>query len=274
MPYVELPATPQAPPLTLRYELRGDRPGAASVVMVHELGGCLESLAEFADEVARRHRVITFDWRGSGMSEKPGAPWTLDDLAEDVLRLADALRLDRPFHLFGVAMGAVIALRFATRHRRRLSRLVLSDPAAEVAEAAREYLGRRAELVRAQGIRPVLEATFGNAFRNLPGAAERWAEYRRRYLQNPPESFARHSEALVRMPPLEARELAAVTCPTLVLTGEHDFIWPPEVGRSVAARLPEARFVLAEGVAHFPPIQDPVGTADRVLRFLDEPPAA
>lgn len=255
-------------PLVLNHESWGEGTAQGAVVLVHELGGTLQSVADLGRALATRRRVVAFDQRGAGLSEKPPAPWTLVDLADDIDGLLSALDLHGPVHLVGTAMGAVTALHFAMRHGRSLASLVLIDGTSEITASARDYIRARAERVRREGMRPVLDQSFANAFRGIPAAAERWAWYRERFVTHAPESYANHSEALAAMT-LGKGDLDAVSCQTLVLTGEHDFIWPPSTGRALASMLPRATFAVIEGAAHFPAIQDVAGTAEVVGAFLD-----
>ena len=105
MPYLALPADGDAPALAIRYEIHG-ADGAPPLVLVHELGGTLESWQPLAARLADRFRIIAFDQRCAGLSEKPTAPFTLWDLAHDIRRVADALGVAK-FALMGLAMGAV-----------------------------------------------------------------------------------------------------------------------------------------------------------------------
>ncbi len=269
MPLVAVQGPAPREPLVLNYEVRGEEHAGSTVVLLHELGGTLASFEAFGRELARHRRVIAFDQRGAGLSEKPARPWTLADLADDVDGLASALELDAPFHLVGLAMGAVTALHFGLRHARRLASLVLIDGTTEITADAREYIVARARRVRQQGMRPVIEQSFANAFRGIPDAAGRFDWYRQRFLTHAPESYSNHSEALAAMS-LGERDLGSVVCPALALTGEHDFIWPPSTGRKLASLLPAGRFAVVERAAHFPAIQDPVGTAARASAFHDE----
>lgn len=83
---------------------------------------------EFAAvELARRHRVITLDVRGRGLSDKPADGYTLDVYAADVAALLEQLELDRPI-ILGHSMGARIAAAFGALHPDRRGPLVLVDP--------------------------------------------------------------------------------------------------------------------------------------------------
>jgi 3-oxoadipate enol-lactonase len=269
MPYVTLKAVAEVPELTLRYEIWGDRSAVPTLLLVHELGGTLHSLHEMGKLLAKDCRVVAFDQRGAGLSEKPTRPFTLRDLADDISRLAEALSLPRRFHVMGLAMGAITAMQFASRHGDQLASLVLCDGAHEIEEKARRYVLERAAKVRKEGMAPVAEATFNTAFSGMPSPGENpaWAEYRRQFLGNSPESYAMHSEALARMD-LNVREIAKIQCPVLVLTGRHDFLWGPETGRALASQFPNARFEVIEDAAHFPPIQTPAAIAACVADFI------
>lgn len=271
MPYITLEQKDQLPPLTLHYEVWGEGPTAPTIILLHELGGTLESFRFFGELLAAKFRVIAFDQRGAGLSEKPIVQFTLTDLAEDVERLADALAVPRPFHLMGLAMGAVTALHFAVQNSNQLAALVLCDGTSVIDEGASAYLLDRAAAVRKEGMSAVAERTFKNAFRGLPDPTKRpeWMAYRQQFCCNPPVSYAMHSEALAGMR-LGQDDFAKVKCRTLALTGKNDFIWPPVVGESLASKLPNARFEVAENAAHFPPIQDTQTTAARIAKFLTE----
>jgi 3-oxoadipate enol-lactonase len=269
MPYLTLSSRGDAPAISLHYRISGATDAACTLVLVHELGGTLRSFAELTPLLPPEIRVIAFDQRGAGQSEHPTEPFTVDDLAGDIIRLLDELEIRSPVHLLGMAMGAVVALKAAVLARSRVASLVLCDGTSEIAPDAREYILERAATVRAHGIRPVAEASFTNAFRGLANASEdpRWFDYRHRFLGNARVSYAFHSEALANVD-FPLAELSAVACPALVLTGRHDFIWPPSVGQRLAARLANARFEEIEAASHFPAVQTPQQVAERVLPFI------
>ena len=96
--------------------------------------------------VERAGRLVTVDLRGFGASDAPQGPYEMESLADDVVRVADHLGLER-FVLGGHSMGGYVAFRIAARHRRRLSGLILIDTraAADTPEGA----GRRRAAVAA-----------------------------------------------------------------------------------------------------------------------------
>ena len=272
MPYVQLEARENAAPLSIRYEFIGGRT-ATPLVLVHEFGGSLQTFDAFASAVGQAVPIVAFDGRAAGLSEKPAAPFTLWDLAQDIERLADALSLARPFHLMGLAMGAVTALHYAVRHSREVASLVLCDGTSDINGAARQYLLDHAASVRKGGMRLVADQIFKNSFRGLPNPLQNpsWANYRQQFLGNSPDGYAMQSEALAGLN-LTTDDLSKVRCRTLVLTGQHDSVWSPAVGQALASKLPNACFEIAENASHFPPLQATEQVAERVLRFLKEAP--
>lgn len=91
--------------------------------------------------------------------------------------------------------------------------------------------------------------------------------YRPLYLANDPLAYAELSKALARMS--ATRDLwRHIPCPTLVMSGRQDFIWPPDPGRRVADLLRHAAFLELADAGHFPHLQTPQVLSDAALLFL------
>jgi 3-oxoadipate enol-lactonase len=116
------------------------------------------------------------------------------------------------------------------------------------------YLADRAEKVRVFGMRGIAEASLANSFPARHPAQR--AAYRAIYLDNDPAAYAGLSLALARLE-IAAADWGAIRAPVMVTSGAHDFLWPPEMGRHVAALIPGARFVAMEDAGHFPHLQAP-----------------
>jgi pimeloyl-ACP methyl ester carboxylesterase len=96
------------------------------IICMHGLTANAFAFQSFADDLAKDHRVIAYDLRGRGDSEKPATGYSIPLHTEDLSRLIDMLELDRPI-LIGHSLGAMIALYFAAHYPDRLSKLVLVD---------------------------------------------------------------------------------------------------------------------------------------------------
>jgi len=199
-------------------------------------------------------RVVRFDKRGTGMSDRtPGVP-TPDERMEDARAVMDAAGLERA-HVIGWSEGGPLAVILAVTHPRRVQSLVLHGTQAtfrprddypfgeEETEADFEELERQwgsAELARAF-------VPDGD-----PATIARLAAYQQAGA-SPSAAVAlgrANSEIDVRA------LLGSIHVPTLVLNREHDPVAPGPTGRYLAERIPGARFVELEGSAHAPWLGD------------------
>ena len=240
--------------------------GGVLLLLLHELGGSSESWRKVIPLLATDRRVIAVDMRCAGRSEKPPGPFTLQDLADD---LEDVLRsLDTgPVDVIGAALGSLAGALLAIRHPTRVRRLMMCAVAPDMAGPTRAYVAERAEKVRVVGMRGVAEASLANSF--PPTHAEERAAYRGLYLGNDPAAYAELSLALARLD-LTPADWGAIAAPVLVASGAHDFLWPPAIGRKVAALVPGARFDVMEDAGHFPHLQAPQTLVRLARAFLDD----
>jgi 3-oxoadipate enol-lactonase len=228
--------------------------GGVPVLLLHELGGSSESWREVMPLLATDRRVIAVDLRCSGRSEKPPGALTLADTADDLDPLLPALGLDQPVDVIGAALGSVVGALLAIRHPARVRRLMMCAVAPDMAGPTRTYVAERAEKVRVVGMRGVAEASLANSF-PASHPAQR-AAYRGIYLGNDPAAYAELSLALGRLE-MTTSDWGAIRAPVLVASGAHDFIWPPRIGRQVAALVPGARFEVMAEAGHYPHLQAP-----------------
>src|SRR5258708_8134307 len=115
----------------IRYELSGK--GDRTLVLVHEMGGSLESWDDVAPRLAETRRVLRYDTRGAGMSQKVRGELGIDTMAGDIAALLDALGIAGKVALAGVAVGGGIALHFAARYPERASAIAFGSPATGIA---------------------------------------------------------------------------------------------------------------------------------------------
>src|SRR5258708_16336076 len=112
--------------VALRYELTGK--GDHTLVLVHEMGGSLDSWDDVAPRLAESRRVLRYDTRGAGMSQKVRGVLSLDTMADDIIALLDTLGVAGKLALAGIAVGGAIALHFAARYPDRPSAVAVARP--------------------------------------------------------------------------------------------------------------------------------------------------
>ena len=235
-------------------------------MLLHELGGNSESWREVTPLLATDRRVLAVDMRCAGRSEKPPGPFALADVADDLDELLRALNLEGPVDVIGAALGSLAGALLAIRHPATVRRLMMCAVAPDMAGPTRAYLAERAEKVRVVGMRGVAEASLANSF-PASHPAQR-AAYRGIYLGNDPRAYAELSLALGRLE-MAASDWGAIRAPVLVASGAHDFLWPPAIGRQVAALIPGARFEVMEDAGHFPHLQASETLVRLARGFLD-----
>jgi 3-oxoadipate enol-lactonase len=250
--------------VSLQYELSGTR--GASVVLLHELGGTLNSWDKVAPRLAQRYRVLRYDQRGAGASEKVRNDFTNDTLVEDFEALARAAHLDPPYHFVTVAAAATQALRFLEKHPGQVGSLVLCNPAPGVDPSRAAALDERAAFAMREGMRAGLPTTLDISYPKTLGEPADYEAYRGRYLGNDPVGFGLGFRTLARTNMLHM--LPQVRCPAMVVAGKHDTVRPHAGTAELAKKIPGARFELIEDAGHFMPSQGPAQLAALLESFL------
>jgi 3-oxoadipate enol-lactonase len=251
--------------VVLRYELSGA--GRTPLLLIHELGGSLEFWDPVLPAFQRAFRVLRYDLRGFGMSEKVKT-LQLDDLLGDIVGLLDALAITEPCHVVGPALGAGIALAFAARFPARVRRLAVSSPATGVPPERRAQSLQRAAAVERDGMRAAVEQSLARSYpERFRGDRQRFEQYQRRWLANDPEGFAAINRMLTEMD--LTPQYSRIACPTLVIGCTYDILRPPQEVEPIARQIPGARYIeTASG--HFMPHQTPELFVETVLPFLQE----
>ena len=249
--------------VSLHYVLSGSR--GPSVVLLHELGGTLHSWNKVAPRLAERCRVLRYDQRGSGASEKVRSEFSNDMLVEDLEALTRAVGLVAPYHFVTVAAAATQALRFLEKHPEQVGSLVLCNPAPGVDPSRAAALDERAAFAMREGMRASLPTTLDISYPKTLGDPEDYEAYRGRYLGNDPVGFGYGFRALARTNMLHM--LPLVRCPAMVVAGRHDTVRPHAGSAELAKKIPGARFEVVEA-GHFLPTQGPEPLVKLLEDFL------
>jgi 3-oxoadipate enol-lactonase len=249
--------------VSLHFELAG---GGRSVVLLHELGGTLHSWDAVAPQLAERFRVLRYDQRGAGSSEKVRQEFANDALVDDFEALAAAVKLPPPYYFVTVAAAATQALRFLEKYPDRVGALALCNPAPGVDASRAAVLDERAAFAAREGRRASLPATLALSYPPNLGERSAYEAYLGRYLANDPVCFGFAFRALARTNMLHM--LPQIRCPAMVLAGRHDTVRPHAGSADLAKKIPGARFELVESAGHFMPTQAPGALVALLEDFL------
>lgn len=224
----------------LRYDLAGA--GDKTLVLVHEMGGTLESWDEVVPHFTTSRRVLRYDTRGAGMSQKIRGDLHIDTMADDITALLDTLNIKGKVALAGVAVGGAIALHFAARYPQRASAVIVGSPATGVTADRRPGLLERAATMEVEGLSKQVDDSMLNGYApELRTDAARFAKFRARWLGSDPSSYAAIYRMLVNNDMND--ELAALKCPVLVIGGTLDRVRPPAAAEAVAKLIPGSRYI-------------------------------
>ncbi len=206
-----------------------------------------DAYRSFFEALAKHFTVVRFDARGNGLSERRPSRADLDALTLDLEALVEGLALDE-VTLYATAFGGPIAVRYAARHPRRVTRLVLDGTYARGAEiATAEWKQRLLETIRAMPEAALLLLSH----RTNPDA--RSTEFRQparfRELISPEMAAALYTLAYELDVTADATQVAV---PTLVLHRRQSLAVPIREGRFLAGCIPGAQFVALEGTQHNP----------------------
>ena len=234
----------------IHFEVTG-KSGATPVLMIQGLGASKNAWNLQRIAMATRFRIISFDNRGAGRSDKPTEPFTLEQMADDALAVLDAAGIETA-HVVGASMGGVISQIVAVKYPHRVRSLTLVCTACRNHPWRQELLQTWAKTAADKGMIEVGKEAAQwvmspRSFRRLvpaftwmgPLAALR-----------PRHSFVSQIDAILNTREDLVDQLSTITAPTMVIVGNQDILTPRGDSEEIAERIPNAELVVISGAAH------------------------
>jgi 3-oxoadipate enol-lactonase len=234
----------------IHYEVTG-KSGATPVLMIQGLGASKNAWNLQRIAMATRFRIISFDNRGAGRSDKPTEPFTLEQMADDALAVLDAAGIETA-HVVGASMGGVISQIVAVKYPHRVRSLTLVCTACRNHPWRQELLQSWAKTAADKGMIEVGKEAAQwvmspRSFRRLvpaftwmgPLAALR-----------PRHSFVSQIHAILDTREDLVDQLSTITAPTMVIVGNQDILTPRGDSEEIAERIPNSELVVISGAAH------------------------
>ena len=247
----------------------GDGP---PVVLIMGLGGWSGDWGTyFPSLLAKTHRVILLDNRGTGTSSRPPGPYTLEQLAHDVVAVIDELAGGRA-HVLGISMGGMIAQHLALDHPRVVEKLVLVSTHCGGSRALLPMPHILPALFHAPDTPPAVAVRARLAAIAAPGWAEKNPELLDERLNHamraptPVRTFRAQLDAIMRAD--RYARLDEIDADTLVIHGDADALVPYANGQLLARRIHGAELYTLKGVGHLPMWEAPDETARVITAFL------
>ncbi len=243
-----------------------------AVVLIHGFAASMYGWRHTIGPLAAAgYRVVAFDDRGFGFSDKPDTGYTNADYVRLVVGLLDSLHIPDAV-LVGHSMGGEIAAEVTLAHPERVRALAMLDAAGlEVQRgfllrAARwRMVGSIASGLRGRGVTArVLRSIYSDPTKVTERDVDQY------YAPVAEPDYGRALKGVLREYRFDALRgrLSAIQVPTLLLWGTDDRLIPPDVGRRMAAELPRAAFVLVPRAGHAAPEEQPDAVNRLLLTFL------
>ena len=222
----------------------------------------------------KQYRVIAYDHRAQGQSEDPGRGYDMSTLADDAAMLVRGLKA-APCHFVGLSMGGFVGMRLAAHHPDLVRTLTLMNTTA----MREKYFSRLKYNILAQMVRmfspgpftPIaVKELFGRTSRSSPQRREMLNEWTAK-LRARPKNVAYSLKAVMNRRQIRADELAAIQCPTLVITGDEDTAQPPANSASLFTGIRGARMINIPGAGHSSSLEQPEAVIAAVRELLQPP---
>jgi pimeloyl-ACP methyl ester carboxylesterase len=256
-----------------------DRGAGIRVLLVHGFPLDHTMWSAQIDALSLYCRVIAPDLRGFGRSSLEGADpergISMDEYADDLAELLDALEIHDPLVLVGFSMGGYIAWQFMRKYADRLRALVQCDTkAAADTDEARANRLKMADNIREWGAARVAEMMgpkllAARTFEERPPATV--ARVRQVVERTSPAAIAAAQRGMAARPDMTSL-LPTIQVPTLILVGAEDAISPPAEMRAMADAIPNAEFVEIPAAGHMTTMENPSAVNEALLRFIEALP--
>jgi 3-oxoadipate enol-lactonase len=252
--------------IKMNYELSGKK-GAPVVILSHSLSSSLLMWNPQMDALNPYFQVLRYDTRGHGDSDAPSGAYTLELLGKDVIKLMDALGIDRA-HFVGLSMGGMIGQCLALNYSHRLKSLTLCDTAAVVPAEAQPLWQERIDKARRKGMEALLDETMERWFTPtfLTQNSKMLALIREQLLATPVSGYIGCAEAIRKLNYLD--RLSEIKMPTLIMVGEDDPGTPVAASEAMHKRISNSKLVILPSARHLTNVEQTKAFNAALLNFL------
>ncbi|MEQ1775683.1 MAG: 3-oxoadipate enol-lactonase [Burkholderiales bacterium] len=252
--------------IEINYEISGNDNGPW-VTLSHSLACNLHMWDDQMAALNQKYKVLRFDTRGHGLSSAPPGDYTLEQMADDVKGLFDALGIQQT-HWIGLSMGGMIGQTFALKYPGVFQSLVLADTTSRRPPNAEQMWGERVAIARAKGMAGVLDTTlarwFTEPYRNT--RKDVMARIGADILNTPVDGFSGACVAISKVNTLD--RLKEIQCPVFIIVGEEDHGTPPEMARAIHENLPGSELLIIESAAHLSNVEQAEVFTRAAMAFL------
>ena len=248
--------------LQIHYTLDGQ---GTDLILIHGLGGSTRDWDYIAPTVAKYHRVLCWDVRGFGASDKPAGPYSAQLFAKDLAGLCRVVGISHA-HVAGISMGGVIAQRFTLDFPELVRSLTLMSTSSEVGEAAQKNWLKLADTIEQRGF-PTNPEGGSRAFSAdfVKANAEQVKALAERTAKNTPHAYAAAARAVGVYN--WTNELDRIQVPTLILQGLADVLTPPGGSVKLSRGIRHSRLLMISECGHAMTVEKAEVVTQSLLAF-------
>jgi 3-oxoadipate enol-lactonase len=253
--------------LQFNYSMVGPA-NAPVIVFSNSLGANLTMWEPQIEFFQKKFRVLTYDQRGHGQTDVSEQSFQFDDLAYDVVRLINALDIEK-VHFVGLSMGGMTALGLAIKYPERLLSVTASNCVASFSPEARQAWTERASSVSANGLEPILDATIQRWFTEtmISNRPDDIAGVRAMILNTTIDGYVGCCGAIRDLDYMEG--MASIGVKTLLIGGTYDLGTPPTEMKKMSSLIPGSKYVELD-TAHVSNLEAPAEFNQTLDQFLSE----
>jgi len=238
--------------INLYYEIHGE---GDPLLLIMGYGSNCGHWFVIRDRLAKEHRLIMFDNRGTGRSDKPDIPYTAEMMTGDIIGLLDVVGIGAT-NVFGVSMGGMIAQEFVLNYPGRVKSLILGctscggPNAVKATPEATAFLfdPGRAKLSDEEKAYTTIPWLWNQDFIDKhPEAVKRYVATTTEH-PTPPHAYMCQANFILNFNSYD--RLREIKAPTLVICGAQDRLIPHENSRVLASRIPGSELVVLEKAGH------------------------
>ncbi|MCE4613395.1 MAG: alpha/beta hydrolase [Desulfurococcales archaeon] len=256
------------------YEVKGSGP---PLVLVEGLGYASWMWFFQVEDLSRDHKLVIFDNRGAGKSDKPNYPYTMEMFAEDLRTIIREVLLDSPAHILGVSMGGMIAQEFALKYPSLVKSLIL---------VSTHHGGRDIDPTPPE----TLQAMFGEPpphikserglyrYKMSFALSREWINSNREVLERiidlrlrepqPQEAYINQARAVIGFD--VSKRLHEITAPVLIVHGDQDRVVPVGNAYKLHERIRNSSLAIFRGAGHLVIMERPADFNNLVRVFVRE----
>lgn len=240
------------------------------VILVHGMGLNQLMWSEQLPQLNKQFRVLTYDLLGHGQSRMRQGTYVMGDFVDQLARIIDQMHI-KQCALVGFSLGGLIAQAFTLAHPDLINRLVILNSGYDRSPEERSGMIKRLEIARkldhGATVEMALERWFTREF--LSKRPDVIQKVRRWMLANHPGIYSEIYRVLTYGDKPLARAIAAIKCPTLVLTCENDIGNSPSMARRAVARIPNAQLAIVPLLKHMGLMEAPDRINEILVPFLE-----